>query len=269
MSEGPNSTEDSRQGIQSIEVGTPLLKAIAEHGGPMMLRDLAAAADMPAAKAHRYLVSFMRTGLVTQDGVTGRYDLGPFALEIGLASLARLDAVRIATPLIEDLNERIEETTALAVWGNMGPTIVRWVESRRPVTVNLRTGAVMPLLRSATGLCFAAFHDTPVVAERIATDLKLAHRGQDKPRNRAELDGMLAEIRTHGIARTEGAVIPGVNALSVPVFDHRNAMALAITALGPTELFPIAWNGAIAKAMRECAQEASRLLGWKPSARGR
>ena len=267
MIDEPSSADDGRQGIQSIEVGTPLLKTLAEHGGPMMLRDLAAATDMPAAKAHRYLVSFMRTGLVTQDAVSGRYDLGPFALEIGLASLARLDAVRIATPLIEDLNERIEETVALAVWGNMGPTIVRWVESRRPVTVNLRTGAVMPLLRSATGLCFAAFHAVPAVQERIAADLALQPRGKDgrKPGNRAELDAMLTEIRSHGLARTEGAVIPGVNAFSVPVFDHRNAMVLAITALGPSELFPISWSGPLAKAMRECAREASRRLGWRPA----
>jgi DNA-binding IclR family transcriptional regulator len=32
-----------------------------------MLRDLAAAAGMSAAKAHRYLVSFQRLGLVVQD----------------------------------------------------------------------------------------------------------------------------------------------------------------------------------------------------------
>lgn len=270
MSDDSNRDADSRQGIQSIEVGTPLLKALAEHGGPMMLRDLAAAANMPAAKAHRYLVSFMRTGLVSQDNVSGRYDLGPFSLEIGLASLARLDAVRIATPLIEDLNERIEETVALAVWGNMGATIVRWVESRRPVTVNLRTGAVMPLLRSATGLCFAAFHDTPIVTERIAADLDIQARGKEarKPRNRTELDAMLAEIRAHGLARTEGAVIPGVNAFSAPVFDHRNAMVMAITALGPAELFPLSWSGPLAKAIRECAREISYRLGWKPS-RGR
>lgn len=268
MIDEPSGAEDARQGIQSIEVGTPLLKAIAEHGGPMMLRDLAAATNMPAAKAHRYLVSFMRTGLVSQDGVSGRYDLGPFALEIGLASLARLDAVRVATPLIEDLNERIEETVALAVWGNMGPTIVRWVESRRPVTVNLRTGAVMPLLRSATGLCFAAFSEAPAVAERLVADLALQPRGRDgrKPRNTSELDAMLDEIRGHGLARTEGAVIPGVNAFSAPVFDHRNAMVLAITALGPSELFPLAWNGALAKAIRACADEASRRLGWQPPA---
>jgi DNA-binding IclR family transcriptional regulator len=59
--------EDSRQGVQSIEVGVPLLQALAEHGAPMMLRDLALRTGMPAAKAHRYLVSFVRTGLVVQD----------------------------------------------------------------------------------------------------------------------------------------------------------------------------------------------------------
>jgi len=95
--------QDSRQGIQSIEVGVPLLRVLADHGAPMMLRDLAKAAGMPAAKAHRYLVSFVRTGLVTQDPLSGRYDLGHFALDLGLASLARLDAVRVATPVLDAL----------------------------------------------------------------------------------------------------------------------------------------------------------------------
>ena len=39
---------------------------------------------MSAAKAHRYLVSFQRLGLVTQDSRTARYDLGPAALKLGL-----------------------------------------------------------------------------------------------------------------------------------------------------------------------------------------
>jgi hypothetical protein len=95
-----------RQGIQSIEVGTRLLRALAANGRAMMLRDIARNAGMPAAKAHRYLVSFMRMGLVEQDANTGRYDLGEFALELGLASLARLDPVRLAGPVLDDLCER-------------------------------------------------------------------------------------------------------------------------------------------------------------------
>jgi DNA-binding IclR family transcriptional regulator len=256
---------DSRQGIQSIEVGVPLLRALADHGAPMMLRDLAAAAGMPPAKAHRYLVSFVRTGLVAQDSLSGRYDLGHFALDLGLASLARLDAVRVATPVLEALGEEIGETVALAVWGNMGPTIVRWVESRRPVTVNLRTGAVMPLLHSAIGLCFVAFLDSPILQRKVEEELHINARGEDTraPITRAQLDALTADAREHGMSRVVGSVIPGINAFCAPVFNHDGNMALAITGLGPAGLVPPNWNGPIPKAIRAAAQTISRQLGWR------
>ncbi|MDU0955905.1 MAG: helix-turn-helix domain-containing protein, partial [Bradyrhizobium sp.] len=81
------------RGIQSIEVGGTLLQALARSGEPMMLRDLAREAGLPPAKAHPYLVSFSRIGLIEQDATTGRYELGPLALELGLISLRRLSAV--------------------------------------------------------------------------------------------------------------------------------------------------------------------------------
>jgi hypothetical protein len=95
---------------------------------------------MSAAKAHRYLVSFQRIGLVTQDARTSRYDLGPASLKLGLASLARLDPVRLARERMPALMERIHHTAAIAVWGNHGPTIVHWEESAQSVTANLRLG---------------------------------------------------------------------------------------------------------------------------------
>jgi DNA-binding IclR family transcriptional regulator len=261
---GEEKDEDSRQGIQSIEVGVPLLRVLADHGAPMMLRDLAKAAAMPAAKAHRYLVSFVRTGLVTQDATSGRYDLGHFALDLGLASLARLDAVRVATPVLDALSQEIGETVALAVWGNMGPTIVRWVESRRPVTVNLRTGAVMPLLNSAIGLCFVAFLESPLLQRQIDEELLINARGEDTraPITRAQLDALTAEAREHGMSRVVGSLIPGINAFSAPVFNHDGKMALAITGLGPAGLLPPNWNGSIPKAIRAAARAISCQLGW-------
>jgi DNA-binding IclR family transcriptional regulator len=260
--------DDSRQGIQSIEVGMPLLRVLAGRGAPMMLRDLANEAGMPAAKAHRYLVSFIRTGLVTQDRLSGRYDLGHFALELGLASLARLDAVRMATPVLDALAGEIGETVALAVWGNMGPTIVRWVESRRPVTVNLRTGAVMPLLHSATGLCFVAFFESPLLQEQIEEELRICARSEDPrgPLTHAQIDELVAEFRKHGMSRVTGSLIPGINAFSAPVFNHEGKMALAITGLGPAGLMPPNWNGPVPKAIRAAALDISRQMGWRARA---
>ena len=40
-----------RQGIQSVEVGFRLLRVLAATNRPMMLRDIAKGAGMPAAKA--------------------------------------------------------------------------------------------------------------------------------------------------------------------------------------------------------------------------
>lgn len=264
----PNATAKSRQGIQSIEVGARLLQALAESGGAMMLRDLASAAGMPAAKAHRYLVSFVRIGLVSQDAASGRYDLGAFALTLGLAALARLDAVRLATPHLERLNQRTGETVALAVWGNLGPTMVRWLEARRPVTVNLRTGSVMSLIGSATGLAFAAFGDSPLVQQRIDEELAVAARAADDPRpkSRAELEPILAAARRHGLARVEGVVLPGINAFGAPVFDHQGKLVLVITALGPAGLFPADWDSEAARLMKQTAADLSRELGWVAAA---
>src|SRR3954466_4176116 len=107
-----------RAGIQSVEVGFGLLQALGQAPGPLMLRDLAAAAGMSAAKAHRYLVSFQRLQLVVQDDVSTRYALGPAALKLGLASLSRLDAVKLARQRIVALMEQIGHTLSLAVWGN-------------------------------------------------------------------------------------------------------------------------------------------------------
>src|SRR3954469_9352583 len=192
-----------RAGIQSVEVGFALLDALAKAAGPLMLRDLAAAAGMSAAKAHRYLVSFQRLQLVVQDAASTRYDLGPAALKLGLASLSRLDAVKLARERVTVLMENLGHTLALAVWGNQGPTIVHWEESPQSVTVNLRLGDVMPLLTSATGRCFAAYVSkeaiTPLLKEEIA---RAQRQGRtDVPTTLAQARAQLDEVRRRGVSR--------------------------------------------------------------------
>lgn len=256
-------TEKQRQGIQSIEVGTRLLRALAANGRPMMLRDLAKNSAMPAAKAHRYLVSFMRMGLVEQDANTGRYDLGSFSLELGLASLSRLDPVRLGTPILEDLCERIGETVALAMLGNHGATIVRWVEAGGPITVTLRTGTVLPLTNSATGRAFVSYCRTPFFKKLLERELRDIAE-QSKTTVTAlirELTPMIDEIRLHGISRASGSLTPGINGFSAPVFDHTGQMVAAVTSLGSFGHFDTEWNSPLALAIKEAAQALSHRLG--------
>ena len=83
----PATPQRSQRGIQSVEVGGQLLHALAHVGRTMALKDLAREAGMSAAKAHPYLVSFGKLGLIEQDAASGRYGLGPLAMQLGLISL--------------------------------------------------------------------------------------------------------------------------------------------------------------------------------------
>ena len=264
-----------RAGIQSVEVGFGLLQALTASGGPLMLRDLAAAANMSAAKAHRYLVSFQRLSLVTQDTGTTRYDLGPAALKLGLASLSRLDSMKLARQRMGPLMEQIGQTLALAVWGNQGPTIVHWEESPQAINVNLRLGDVMPLLSSATGLCFSAFMGAPHLVRHNAPQNQLAQLlereltrakklgRQDVPVNMAEVSNRLDEVRRRGLARVINTLLPGVAGFCAPVFDADGHLALGIVSMGSLATFDAEWDGAIALALKAAAKHLSNDLGYQ------
>lgn len=252
-----------RQGIQSIEVGFRLLDVMANANRPMMLRDIAKGAGMPAAKAHRYMVSFMRIGLVEQESASGRYDLGAYALKLGLSSLGRLDPVRLAGPVLEGLCEEIQETVALAVWGTFGATIVRIVDAGGPVTVTLRAGTVLPLYNSATGRAFSAFSRSPFMKKMLDEELRNAAEQSKTTITtiRRQLDKQLLEIRNRGLSRATGSLTPGINGFSAPVFDHTGQMVAAITSLGTVGEFNAEWDSPAAKFMTKAATELTQRLG--------
>ena len=256
--------DKERAGIQSVEVGFSLLEALIYSSSPLMLKELAAAAQMSAAKAHRYLVSFQRLGLVVQDSRSAHYDLGPAALRLGLAALSRLDAVRLARERLPALMQELQHTLALAVWGNHGPTIVHWEQSPQAVVANLRLGDVMPLLSSATGRCFAAYMPAEVVAPLLQAELvhaKKMHRA-DIPTTDQAMQALWQEVRQRGCARVVDTLLPSIGAFCAPVFDASGHLVLGITTLGSMTTFDPAWGGAIEVPLRAAAARLSYDLGY-------
>ncbi|MGN6230632.1 MAG: IclR family transcriptional regulator [Trinickia sp.] len=269
LDEAADGEEKVRLGIQSIEVGFRLLEVLTSEPRAMMLRDLAKRAQMSPAKAHRYLVSFLRLGLVAQDPVSGRYELGGFALQMGLARLARVDGVKLARLALGELRDRLDVTVGIAVWGNLGPTVVHWTESSHPAKASLKLGDVMPLLGSATGLLFAAYlprGKTQAMIERELTDSRRSAHATG-PRSEAALERVLSEVRAHGAARVAGMLLPTIHAFCMPVFDASGDLALGLIALGHEGAFDLSWDGEIAVALKACAEKLSYELGFSGTPR--
>ncbi len=272
--------ESDSRGIQSIEVGGRLLLALAHHGQPLALKDLAAAADMTAGKAHPYLVSFIKLGLVERETEGGRYGLGPLALQMGLIGLQQYDPVRLATERIDELARATGHTVAIAVWGHRGPTLVRIAEAPSPVHVSMRHGTVMSIPDTASGRLFAAFGPADAVREALANEARLAAVGAGAGTRPARgrtggrfglgtaFDREVERVRADGVAGISGVALPGLSALAVPVFDARGQLVLSLTAIGPSATFDAGVDGAVARVLGPAARQLSTRLGWKPPAAG-
>ena len=252
---------EGKHGVQSLEVGMSILRAMADGQRSMMLKDIAAAADMPASKAHRYLVSLIRAGLVDQDPMTSRYDLGTFALNLGLVALDRLDRVRLGLNVIAEMRDEINQTTALAVWGDKGPVIVRWERPRRPITVNVITGTVLDLLMSATGRVFAGWMPKKIIAPLLAEELKQPALPPEL-KSKAGVEALLAEIRARGYAATNGQHrVAGIEAVAAPVFNFKNEITMSLLVVGVQGMFDTSPEGEVVKSLLRHAEALSLRLG--------
>jgi len=243
------------RGIQSVEVGGQLLKVLARTGRRMALKDLARAADMTAAKAHPYLVSFGKLGLIEQDTVSGHYGLGPLAMQLGLISLQQVDPVRLAIAELPALAQRIGTTVSASVWGDSGPTIIRVEEGPTTVYVAMRHGTTASVRHTATGKVFAAFGPQGRVAAALAAE---GFAGAlEEPAFAAELEA----VRTHRISTVADQLLPGISALAAPVFDGFGQLVLCLAAIGPSATLKTGLHSPAARHLREAAQALSQRLG--------
>mgnify|MGYP002138561253 CR=1 FL=1 len=257
-----NDELEGKHGVQSLEVGMGILKAMVFGQRSMMLKDIAAAADMPPSKAHRYLVSLIRSGLVEQDPLTSRYNLGPFALNIGLVAIDRLDRIRLGLAAISELRDEINETTALAVWGDNGPVIVRWERPRRPITVNVVTGTTLGVLSSAAGRVFAAWlpNATRAIVRREVEQRKNLPPGVT---TMDDAEALLAGVRERGIAVITGDeyLFRGVEAAAAPVFNFKNDLTMALVIVGVEGAIDMGPDSATLARLRAAADALSLRLG--------
>ncbi|CAM8654965.1 IclR Transcriptional regulator [Paracoccaceae bacterium] len=260
--------EDKQQGsVQSVEVAGEVLRALMAADGPMRLSDLAQASGMHPAKAHRYLVSLTRIGLASQDTATGLYDLGPMALQMALKGFIRFDILRQSVDCIEQLGREIGETVALVIWGEAGPKFIRMAEARHGQASTVPITHICPLTWSATGLLFSAYEASTRTAALIHREIeqnKLLNR-TNAPVSMAELDGMVATIRSNGVSTIENGGNSGNAAVSAPVFDGSGKFIMGISVFAKAGRIDTSLDGNLVRKVTSATRRLSDAFSGRKS----
>lgn len=264
---GAGNDEDAG-GVQAVDTAVRVLSALIDTGAPLMLKTVAERAEMQPPKAHRYLVSFCRSGLAERDASTGGYRLGPLAVRLGLAALRRLSVVQVASPTLAQLRDELGFTAGLAVWGAAGPTFVRFEETNDALIISGRPGSVMPILTSSTGRVFGAYLPASVTRPLLERELAgVQHPGATpsqaaKKMTRKDVEALFEDVRAHKLARIEGDLNPGLHGVSAPIFDHSGAVAGVITVMGSAGLIDTRLDARVATVLSARTDEVSRRMGW-------
>jgi DNA-binding IclR family transcriptional regulator len=252
------SSDGRQQGIQSIEIGSRVLLALEAGRGPLTLSDVAKRSGLHPAKAHRYLVSLVRTGLASQNLSTAMYDLGPASRHLGVEALRRTDPVSIASASAVGLRDDTGHTVNLSVWSDAGPLIVRWDTGAHALPIVVRVGSTLPLLDSAVGHVFLAHLPRSITSEVLRAQQR---QGATRKLPAAEIKHLTEAVRRTGWGHTMNRMIFGLAALAAPVFGADGELELVLGLALPTRLLTPAGTRRLGPRLRSAADRISHELG--------
>lgn len=249
--------DNPRKSIQSVEIGARVLLALLKGDrGESYLREVADNSGLSRSQAHRYLLAFINTEMVEQNPSSGRYSLGNLAVRLGLAAMAKMDPLRIATEHLESLLDELKTTGLLSVWGDYGPTVIRWIDGGVPLFTSMHVGSTLPLQGSSTGTLFLTYCPDDQTRERVERE-----RAEGIVVDDADLAKQVEEARQLGYARTYGSVVPGLSAVSAPILESQGRLVATMSVLARSQDKAYFSKAKIAK-IQEQARNASRAMGW-------
>ena len=250
-----------RATVQSVDRSLDILEALAAVRDEVGILDLSKRVSLRASTVHRLLATLVLRGYARQNNPTGRYSLGPRALQLGRAYHDRSDLRAEAHPFLQRLMEASGETTNLSILDHAEAVYVDQVQSPHVVRMFAEIGRRVPLHSTGCGKLFLAYL-TPAERTRLLTDNGLP---ADTPYTITTAEGLareLAEIRRRGYAVDNQEHDEGVRCIAAPARDHTGEVVAAISLSGPTTRMAKERLTELGKLVTTICSQLSATLGY-------
>lgn len=259
MGSPPAEEQVPGQTIATVERAADVLALFGSTAAPTLgVTEIATELGLSKAAVHRILSSLRGRGFVDLQGETRRYALGPAALALGMAYLARLDVRALAAPELAALSATTAETATLSIRQGDKRVYVDQVLPAREIVMSVRLGVPNPLHAGGSSKAFLAYLPDEDVERYLAGRLEpVTERTVVDP---AQLRAEVARIRELGYAMSVGERQPGAASVAAPVLDHAGTPVAVISVCGPLERFE-AEAADCAKLLLEATARLSARMG--------
>lgn len=219
---------------RSVERAAQLLRMLVARQEGARLVDLSEATGLHKATVLRLLSALERQGLVARDPETKVYFLGLELLAAGWMSIANSVLRDLGRAALKRIAEETGDTVYFSVRNGLESLCVDRQEGDFPIkTLTLDIGARRPLGVGAGSLALLAFLPDGERQRMMARVTPLACRYYgDVP---DIIDSLVARARTQGFADNPGLLIPGMQAVAVPIMTAGGAPLAALSVAAITE----------------------------------
>lgn len=211
--------------IESLDRGLRVLELLGGGQQPMMLSDLAKAADLPRATARRILFTFERAGFVESDGKLFR--LTPRVLVLASSYLASNHVVSVLQPALDKLSSEAQEISSMAILDGNDVVFIARASPTRIFSAGIDIGYRLPAFCTSVGRVLLS----RLPDNELAAVLKAMNPAPLTPFTVTDRKTLLKTIiadRAQGYSLVDREAEPGFRSISVPVRRYDGAIIAAI-----------------------------------------
>jgi IclR family transcriptional regulator, pca regulon regulatory protein len=219
------SAEPSGEFVQSLERGLSVIRAFDADHPRLSLSEVAAVTGVSRAAARRFLHTLVRLGYMR--AVDGRFELRPKILELGYAYLSSLGLPEVALPHLEELVERVHESSSVSELDGEDVVYIARVPTKRIMAVAVSVGTRFPAYATSMGRVLLAAQPEPWLESYLST-VSLRQLTGNTITTPGSLRRELDTIRSRGWALVDQELEEGVRSLAAPIRDPRGAVIAAI-----------------------------------------
>ncbi|MDP3893360.1 IclR family transcriptional regulator [Nocardioides sp.] len=247
-------------GVQSVDRAITVLEILAREGSAGV-SEVASEVGVHKSTAFRLLAALEDRDLVEQNHERGKYQLGFGVLRLAGAIPTRLDVVRQAQSVVDDLAARLDETINVAVVRKHYAVHVQQALGSAAVASQNWVGQLTPLHATSSGKVLLAFMSDEQ-CNAILDEAGLQEFTEHTITSRKALLEQLRQVRVDGFATAIEEYETGLNAAAVPVRDHTGAVVAALSAAGPAYRMDEANIKAQLTDLEAAGAQISRRMGY-------
>jgi DNA-binding IclR family transcriptional regulator len=218
-------------GVQSVDRAISVLEILARRGSAGV-SEVAVEIGVHKSTAFRLLSALESRGLVEQAEDRGKYELGFGIVRLASSVPGRLNLVRQARPVCEQIAASMGETVNLAVMRSAYAVNLDQVRGPAAVSAQNWVGQLTPLHATSSGKVLLA-HLPTAQRRALLDEAGLPTFTAKTVRSRRALETQLATVRTDGYATTVEEFEDGLNAIAAPIHDHTGSVIGAVSVSGP------------------------------------